>query len=281
MKCLHPRRVPNSHGLMVDCGKCLSCRINRTREWTLRLTNEANNSLSCFFITLTYNEEHLPSDGSVSKRDVQDFISNLRTVAGSGIRYFIGSEYGQDETATRRPHYHGLIFNVPRDLIFIPCSGSDRVETRRGKSGHISYINTYLNDIWRRGFVTVGEFVPQRAGYLAGYYVNKVDAPKGHAANFSLMSRRPGIGHDFAVSSVARYCEYGYTYAHTGRRVAIPRYYRGICNDMSDRFVFDVNDQELIQQINDEKQQNKILASQREEVMKKHLSFHGIYKKQI
>lgn len=193
--------------------------------WTLRLRHEAELSSSTIFITLTYDNEHLPQDG-VSKRDVQDFISDLRRITGPGLRYFIGSEYGASESATHRPHYHGLIFNAPDYLWTEPCSGAVAVEKRCGKSGGFSYYNTRYNDIWRKGFVSVGQFHVRRAGYLAHYYVNKEDSPVGQNENFSLMSRRPGIGAEYSDLISDKLLSGAPLLSHTGRPIAAPRYYR-------------------------------------------------------
>lgn len=251
-KCTNPRPLKPwkhlyNHGnevsptIYVDCGKCLNCHINKAREWTLRLIHETNISQSTLFLTLTYDDEHLPPEG-VRKQDVQDFISDLRKVCGPGIRYFFGSEYGESPDGTRRPHYHGFLFNAPDWLRDQPCSGADRVETRLGKSGSRSLVNTYYNDIWRRGYVTVGEFHPRRAGYLAHYYVDKADAPEGRARNFSLMSKRPGIGAGFLTSIQDKVIAGSPIITHCGSNLAIPRYYRrlvqretGVCFDPFDR----------------------------------------------
>lgn len=231
MKCTRPRYVnPWKDGrpherILVDCGKCTACRANLTRMWTLRLRHEAELSESCIFITLTYDNEHLPPDG-VSKRDVQDFISDLRRIAGSGIRYYICSEYGEDPESTNRPHYHGLLFNAPDYLWTEPCSGATSVEKRRGKSGAISYVSTRYNDIWRRGYVSVGQYHVRRVGYLAHYYVDKGDSPMGQNPNFALMSRRPGIGADYADAISDKLLSGSPLLAHTGRPISTPRYYR-------------------------------------------------------
>lgn len=218
--------------MLVDCGRCLACRANLARQWTLRLTHEAQLASTVHFITLTYDEKHYPPGGNVSKEDVTDFISNLRKACGAGIRYFIGSEYGSEECQSR-PHYHGLIFNAPDTLRTTPCSDSDRVETRRGKNNSISFVNTAYNDIWRRGFVTVGLFHPKRAGYLAHYYVDKVDAPAGRTENFSLMSRRPGIGCYYFHAISDKLADGSPLYSRMGTVVPTPRYYRNKVRELT------------------------------------------------
>lgn len=244
--------------IYVDCGKCLNCKINKAREWTARLVHETQVSQSTIFITLTYDDEHLPSEG-VRKQDVQDFISDLRKVCGPGIRYFFGSEYGESDVATRRPHYHGFIFNAPDWLKDQPCTGADRVETRLGKSGSKSLVNTYYNDIWRRGFVTIGEFHPRRAGYLAHYYVDKADSPEGMSENFNLMSKRPGIGAGFFDAVSDKVIAGKPIITHLGTALAVPRYYRRLRQRETGE-CFSPSDGDLLKRVNDSKKMRVDLA---------------------
>lgn len=109
MQCTRPRFIHPANepqGIYVPCGKCISCRVNRRREWTQRLLHESYYQDSAYFITLTYDEEHVPIDKNgneaVCKSDVQDFIKDLRNkYRDVSIRYFVGSEYGPE---TGRPH---------------------------------------------------------------------------------------------------------------------------------------------------------------------------------
>lgn len=189
MNCTNPyfrvlERSPNpfehaDKGIFVPCGKCLACRVNRRREWTQRLLHEANFASSAYFITLTYDEEHLPfdEDGNpcVSKTDIQDFMQDLRNeYRGVTIRYFIGSEYGD----LGRPHYHGILYGAPAGICD-PCDGYAKGMQLIKKSGHFqSMINRHLNDIWKRGFATIGDMCRERASYCAKYFVDKKDSPK-------------------------------------------------------------------------------------------------------
>lgn len=239
MECTRPRRISldpdnkfDPREIFVPCGKCLACRINRRREWTQRLLHEASNSSSAYFVTLTYNEDYLPyneetGEPKVSKTDVQEFFQNLRNACRKDlvkIRYFIGSEYGD----LGRPHYHAIIFNLPRRFIDLPCKDwrpGLPLATKKGK--YISLINRQLNDIWQKGFVSIGELNRQRCGYCAKYFVDKADYPDGGVPNFSLMSRRPGIGSDYAesISSKVRYYGLHSCLADNGKYLKLPRYY--------------------------------------------------------
>lgn len=222
--------------MYLPCGKCLACRINRTQDWSTRLLHESYLSKSTYFLTLTYDEEHIPRDDNgnlcVCKEDIQLFMKRLRKMyPNSNIRYFIGSEYGEEG----RPHYHGIFYNLPDDCIKEFCKNYIKgMPTKvKGKVGY-SLCNRKISDLWTKGFVTIGEFIPKRANYVAGYFVNKPCVPDGHVPNFSLMSRRPGIGSNYVdqVSDKIRFSDSNVVYGANSRLVPLPRYYnKKIYND--------------------------------------------------
>lgn len=219
--------------VFVPCGKCLACRINRRREWTLRLQNEQVYSKSSFFVTLTYDDEHLPKDDNgrpcVSKRDVQLFLARLRKKFGDGIRYFINSEYGPE---TFRPHYHAIFFNLPPDL---PLQSRPIVRFWRGKKS-IAYLNEDLTKCWKNGDVEFSDVTKERCGYCAKYFVSRQDVPKNSIPNFSLISKGRysvdgvgGIGYRYAKDIAPKVRYLGSTSCispSSGHYVALPRYYR-------------------------------------------------------
>ena len=55
--------------MVVPCGKCMACRVKRTMEWSVRILDEASYYKANTFLTLTYNDENLPKDGSLSKEE--------------------------------------------------------------------------------------------------------------------------------------------------------------------------------------------------------------------
>ena len=95
-------------GESVPCGKCPVCKANERQEWVFRLKEECKVSPYSLFVTLTYDDEHVPEGLNVNKRDVQLFLKRFRKNLSKGeLRYYIVSEYGDH---TFRPHYHGLFF---------------------------------------------------------------------------------------------------------------------------------------------------------------------------
>lgn len=111
MHCIHPidiyDRKFNKH-TFVPCGRCMPCRINKTQSWVLRLELEKTNVEKSAFVTLTYDDEHLPKDCSLHKRDVQLFFKRLRK-AELQFRYYCVGEYGETELKYYDPNYEDLI----------------------------------------------------------------------------------------------------------------------------------------------------------------------------
>ena len=189
--------------ILLPCGKCVSCKLSYSREWATRITHEAQTSkLSCF-LTLTYDEENLPDPPSVSKKEVQDFIKNLRQYLRRNVddnirfKYFACGEYGS--TRGQRPHYH---------IIILGWDFTDKRYWSKTDTGNINYRSPTLEKLWKKGFSTIGEVTYQSAGYVARYTFKKqkdkreytlVDTGSGEIVDlepeFLCMSQ--GIGKDW------------------------------------------------------------------------------------
>lgn len=160
---------------VVPCGKCEACLSNRRNQWSFRLKQENRFSESSYFLTLTYDDEHLPKKGFVSKRDVQTFLKRLRKrIEPFKIRYYLISEYGPQ---TFRPHYHAILFDFPLTL--------------KNK------LDDILNKSWNNGFIRVDPVNDARIHYVTSYMCDKSSIPKELAPNFMLCSKRPAIGYSF------------------------------------------------------------------------------------
>lgn len=186
MICKHPYMIGSQP---VPCGgshktvegkriKCLPCLINRQRMWTNRLLLESKCHEDACFITLTYDEENLPKDNSLNKKDYQNWLKRFRReIEPHRIRYFIAGEYGERE---KRPHYHGILFGIDP----ITAGGLD------GCSG-------IINKTWGKGFTFVGDFTVESAQYVAGYVTKKLTSEEigEKTKEFTRMSLKPyGIG---------------------------------------------------------------------------------------
>lgn len=151
--------------LVLPCGQCLGCRLERSRQWAMRCLHEAqlNGTNNCF-ITLTYNPENCPPDGGLIKRDFQLFMKRLRSrYKGKTIKFYHCGEYGDN---TNRPHYHALLFGHNFD---------DWMYLFDSPSGEPIYTSPQLEDIWGLGFVTIGTVSFESAGYVARYCMKKIN----------------------------------------------------------------------------------------------------------
>lgn len=94
------------------CGQCLHCRINLSQIWSTRIKMERNLWPDSLFITLTYNDEHLPIERgtpTLNPDHYTKFLKKFRNyVYPRKIRTFGVGEYGK---ITSRPHLHIIIFN--------------------------------------------------------------------------------------------------------------------------------------------------------------------------
>lgn len=158
----------------LPCRKCIGCILDKANDWATRASMEAKQWKNNCFITLTYNNENIPKNRSLRKRDYQLFLKKLRkheegfeTWIRKGkkekpIRYFIAGEYGPQ---TKRPHYHIAIFNwKPNDLIF-----------HSWNSNHEPlFTSKTLEKYWGKGYTIVGNLTYESACYIARYTMKKL-----------------------------------------------------------------------------------------------------------
>lgn len=176
--------------VQIPCGQCIGCRLERSRQWAIRCVHEASLYENNCFITLTFNEDYLPQDGSLCKADFQKFIKRLRKKFGAGVRYFHCGEYGGEHN---RPHHHACLFNF---------DFTDK-DFWKLKNGVRLYRSAALENLWKFGFCTVGDVTFESAAYVARYVMKKVigeDAYRhyeGREPEYTTMSRRPGIGKEW------------------------------------------------------------------------------------
>jgi hypothetical protein len=215
--------------LELPCGQCVSCRLEKSRVWAMRMTHEAayweefHNEYS-WFVTLTYDDNHLPYCGTLCKDDIQNFFKRLRWHFGAEkLRYYVVGEYGatcphhEIENcpqcgSLQRPHYHAIIFGWS-DLVsevtgqgeYGPIYHSDTIEkawTKRDKEGNKTAIG--LHQLEPCTFET--------CAYVARYIMKKQTGDEHHVADhyckyiwqldawadlepeFAFMSKNPGIG---------------------------------------------------------------------------------------
>lgn len=172
----------------IPCGKCMGCRLERSRQMAVRCMHEAQMNYYNCFLTLTYSEKNLPKDGSLNKKHVQDFLKRLRfKYSDKTIRVYYCGEYGE---RLSRPHYHVILFN--HDF-------SDKKFFKK-QLGCNYYVSDELEKLWTHGHCIIGDLTFESAAYVARYCTKKItgkDAEKhygGRLPEFAQGSLKPGIG---------------------------------------------------------------------------------------
>lgn len=182
----------------LPCGQCVGCRLERSRQWAVRCMQEASLYERNCFVTLTYNDVHLPTSGSLDKSAFPKFMKRLRRrFSDERPRYYSCGEYGD---RFGRPHYHAVVFNF---------DFPDK-EVWKMRGDHFVWRSPVLEDLWPFGQSELGSVSYESAAYVARYVMKKVtgeraedhytrlDESTGEVVDiepeYTTMSRRPGIG---------------------------------------------------------------------------------------
>lgn len=199
MSCAYPLwTYDRGKPITYPCGRCIGCKLDRSKDWALRCVHEASLHEENCFITLTYRTEDLPKNLSVSKETFRKFVKKLRKyLHPKRIRFYGCGEYGKKHL---RPHYHLLIFGhdfEDKEVLHV-ADPKKRNRFSTVKDPYIYYTSETLAKLWKKGFHSIGEVNNESAGYVARYCTKKVIGVPGYydgvEPEFALMSRRPGIG---------------------------------------------------------------------------------------
>lgn len=208
----------------VPCGKCPECLKRRTASWGMRLEKECLRWQKLYFLTLTYDNDHLPitpngfmtlhrpspiisEDGTVVSRPASHVTLFLKRVrkASAALRYYMCGEYG---THGKRPHYHVIMF----------CSEATTQDV--------------ILRSWEHGDVHFGDVNPASIRYVV-QYLDKGTWRPAHSRDdrvpeYSTMSN--GLGSNMMTPQMVRHMladpSRSYLYNSDGYKVATPRYYK-------------------------------------------------------
>ena len=202
-------KYSNNEYIDIPCGRCVGCRLDYSRDWATRCMLEAQYHSRTMFLTITYDDEHVPHSSYVqpetgeirdiltlSPRDFTLFMKRLRYYYfekyKKELRFFACGEYG---SSTFRPHYHAIVFNLDLD---------DLKEVKKSRSGFPLYQSDLVDKAWDKGYVLLSDNNWQTSAYTARYIMKK---QKGDDADFYdeynvepefvRMSRMPGIARQY------------------------------------------------------------------------------------
>lgn len=216
----------------IPCGQCVECRLQYSKMWAQRIMLESLDHDNTWFITLTYNDDHLPENFSgnpefqnlysLYPRDMTLFLKNLRSCSGQKFRYYYCGEYG---SKSGRPHYHLILFGFVFDDLQI---------YKRTEYGDL-YISPRFEEIWGKGFCTVARCTYETAAYTARYVMKKAKGNDrdlmikyGLFPEFVRMSRRPGIARHYFDKNYASIYETDQIFISTfkgSKSFTPPRYF--------------------------------------------------------
>lgn len=223
MNCLQPRRITKNldpkkfpDGMLVPCGQCMNCRLQKREEWVTRITHEMSQWEHSMFVTLTYSDEHLlkkENPESLDKTDLQKFLKRLRKNSGMKIKYFACGEYGE---SNGRCHFHLIIFGMDfmneshRQLIKDSWPFCEWDMMKKQSIGDVNitsirYVVSYLEK-------TI-------LGKWSKHAYENIEKP------FHLLSK--GMGKEYALSHKEDFLRDGCVHVR-GYKKAVPRYYTEI-----------------------------------------------------
>ena len=196
------------------------------------------------FLTLTYDDDHLPEDGGLNHKHFQDFIRSVRKRLKRPVRYYMCGEYGD---RTDRPHYHAILFGLRFDDCY-------HWTTRRGNR---VWRSPFLEEVWYHGQSYIGSVTFQSAAYVARYIQKKIKGPEAKfhrpvvdadtgeivgqlKPEYTQMSLKPGIGQSWIEKFKSDVFPEDLVTMEGGKKFAAPQYYRDWLKE---------NDPELAEQL--------------------------------
>lgn len=237
----------------LPCGQCIGCRLEKTRQWANRIILECDSYRYNYFVTLTYDDSHLPLVGltddvtgeyleipNLDKRDYTLFLKRLREryedlhkndaeKIDTHIRYFGCGEYGD---STYRSHYHFIFLNL--DIPDLELHHTEMI----GDVKYNMYTSKWLESIWEKGNVLIGQATWETIAYTARYVTKKLTGERakeysklGIEPPFCTMSRRPGLARKYYDENKEKLFSQNHYYVQSGfgTRPATPcRYFRDL-----------------------------------------------------
>lgn len=231
----------------VPCGKCLGCKNDYARRWSVRCYHEAfmhDHFKNCAFVTLTFNNNMLFKRNNVwsvnklafsqwFKRFREQIRSNYAERSDSKVRFFACGEYG----SKGRPHYHLLLFgfNFPDKYVIQGAGYPKKLQPKLINERLVkTYRSPFLERCWSPagsddsfGFSTISDVNQFTCNYVARYVLKKSglhDFPDREPV-FTNCSRMPGLGASYFDRYYTEMFAKGYIDYGKKCKSDIPRYY--------------------------------------------------------
>lgn len=200
--------------IRLPCNQCIGCRLARSAEWATRCIHEAKQHRYNTWLTLTYDDDHLPRkyftgqynlhnrkpiySGSLDKTHTQRFIRALRKYLSSKtaltannvlFEYQIQSaDRGLRPLSLRKPraqlryYYGGEYGDRTRrphyHLCLFGIEFNDKKIIETTELGFKLYTSQTLQKIWPHGQAIIGDLNWETAAYTARYIMKKITGKK-------------------------------------------------------------------------------------------------------
>lgn len=224
-------RFGKSSVVPLPCGKCIQCKLNRSKEWAVRCVLESLGHENNYFVTLTYDDDHLPKDGRLHREHLTEFFKDLRYRIGS-FRYFGCGEYG---SKTKRPHYHLILFGA--NFTDIEPNNFRKMKSK------------VLSKVWPYGQYDIGEVTYGSCNYVAQYSCKKVfDGTRED--EFLAISNKPGLGAEWVKEHLPLIYQYDAVYGAFGSssQSKLPRYFDKLAEMLDGEKYKEMKDKRLAQE---------------------------------
>ncbi len=178
--CTNPLKITvNNEEYTVKCGKCDTCKKEKSQDWAIKLINESKYHKKACFITLTFDNKILLDKKSKaykygaspsfvynidnSKEYFKKFIKRLRKhYKDKRITFYHVGEYGEK---THRPHHHAILYGINFE--------EDRKEAEISKSGKPQFSSDILTNLWAAGRCRLQDINSNNIIYIAQYSLKK------------------------------------------------------------------------------------------------------------
>lgn len=217
---------PRTQWVPIGCQKCIECKNQKARAWSIRLQEEIRTNKSGKFVTLTFSNQSIKQlhediehglegyelDNELATLAVRRFLERWRKKYRKSVKHWLITEIGEGKTDNSASlklqgdgniHLHGIIFTDKPDEI---------------------------EKIWQYGFVFIGQYVNEKTINYCMKYMTKMDF--NHKEYNAKILTSPGIGNHYIQRHDAqrnRYTQEGTDERYVtrqGTKLNLPVYYR-------------------------------------------------------
>lgn len=153
--------------MVLPCRQCIQCRLEKSRQAAVRLIHELKFHPYSGFLTLTYDDEHLPQSRSLEPGRWTKFARDLRARFEyrdlGKLKFFGVGEYGD---ISQRPHYHAIVYSDSPLLV---------EEVESSQSGGRQFVSPEVSAVWPDGRHRISEVTFESAAYCARYILKKIN----------------------------------------------------------------------------------------------------------